>query len=404
MESEGGHYILSLGQAAGKGLKPKQKIQSLQLQDFSAYLATKVSYRDAVDIMKRSWHQSEEENIKKSTFDERIESAGSILSEAIYSKSETILADYGVDTSGIINTETAVPEAAKNPSLPSAKGEKEVRTQIREHNRGRTADTKVRYGSRTTDIEDSAERCCYVSIDDVLVKSQKSSRKKGSTREQKFVSNTVVHIQYDGHSYVLTSLGLDKAMKCTVAFLLFNHLLEDSRLIFFSDGATSIRDAIQKYFAFRQYSLILDWFHLENKCEQYLSMGVKGSKEKRKAIKKELSDILWAGNVQKAKAYISSIPKKNVKNAKHLEDLSAYLDRKDPYIACYAIRKEFGLRNSSNLVENANDRVVAVRQKKKGMSWSKTGSSALAALKAASINGELSNWIFKKQIGFKMAV
>lgn len=344
MESEGGHYILSLGQAAGKGLKPKQKIQSLQLQDFSAYLATKVSYRDAVDIMKRSWHQSEEENIKKSTFDERIESAGSILSEAIYSKSETILADYGVDTSGIINTETAVPEAAKNPSLPSAKGEKEVRTQIREHNRGRTADTKVRYGSRTTDIEDSAERCCYVSIDDVLVKSQKSSRKKGSTREQKFVSNTVVHIQYDGHSYVLTSLGLDKAMKCTVAFLLFNHLLEDSRLIFFSDGATSIRDAIQKYFAFRQYSLILDWFHLENKCEQYLSMGVKGSKEKRKAIKKELSDILWAGNVQKAKAYISSIPKKNVKNAKHLEDLSAYLDRKDPYIACYAIRKSLCLQ------------------------------------------------------------
>ena len=143
MESESGHYVLPLSRVAGKGLKPKQKIQSLQLQEYSAYLSTKVSYRDAVDIMKRSWHQTEAETIKKSTLEERMEYAGIALLEAICSKSDTILADYGVDASGIITAGTPVPQAAKNPSLPPVKGEKEVRAQIREHNRGRTADTKV---------------------------------------------------------------------------------------------------------------------------------------------------------------------------------------------------------------------------------------------------------------------
>jgi len=47
----------------------------------------------------------------------------------------------------------------------------------------------------------------------------------------------------------------------------------------------------------------------------------------------------------------------------------SYLKRNTPYIPCYAIRKELGLRNSSNIGEKMNGLVVSNRQKHNGMSW-----------------------------------
>ena len=54
---------------------------------------------------------------------------------------------------------------------------------------------------------------------------------------------------------------------------------------------------------------------------------------------------------------------------------------------------ELGLRNSSNRVEKANDLVVAQRQKHNGMSWSTSGSGALAQITALIINDELHSWL-----------
>jgi len=394
---------VKLSPESARWLKPKQRLRTRQFQEFCIYLASKVSYRVAIEILKRSWHLRGDEILKKSTYEEWIESVGSSLGEAIENKTETILSCYGIDSEGYVTEKASIPSSAREPSLPPEKSEAEVRLQIREYNRGREPGTKIRYGNRTRHIEGSDNGCCYISIDDVLVKSQKDSREKGYRKSHRFVSNTVVHIQYESQSYVLTAAGLDRAMKSTLAFVLSNHLLEDKRLIFFSDGATAIRDAIERYFSFREHTLILDWYHLKNKCDQFLSMGTKGSMEQRKEIKRKLAAILWAGNTEKAKRYVLSIGHKNVKNQNQLDDLCAYLDRKSPYIACYALRKGFGLRNSSNPVEKANDRVVAARQKKKGMSWSNLGSNALAVISAVSINGELSNWIYKRDIPFRMA-
>ena len=63
----------------------------------------------------------------------------------------------------------------------------------------------------------------------------------------------------------------------------------------------------------------------------------------------------------------------------------------------------YRVRNAVFFIEKANDRVVAARQKKKGMSWSNLGSNALAVISAVSINGELSNWIYKRDFPFRMA-
>ncbi|MBR1496321.1 MAG: hypothetical protein IJ617_01680, partial [Oscillospiraceae bacterium] len=63
------------------------------------------------------------------------------------------------------------------------------------------------------------------------------------------------------------------------------------------------------------------------------------------------------------------------------------------HIPPYALRAELGLRNSSNRVEKANDLVVAQRQKHNGMSWSTSGSGALAQIAALIINDELHSWL-----------
>ncbi len=69
---------------------------------------------------------------------------------------------------------------------------------------------------------------------------------------------------------------------------------------------------------------------------------------------------------------------------------------------CYALRKELGLRNSSNLGEKANDIVVSSRQKHNGMSWSGDGSIAFATVAAAAYNDEINRWICFRYIDFML--
>jgi hypothetical protein len=71
-------------------------------------------------------------------------------------------------------------------------------------------------------------------------------------------------------------------------------------------------------------------------------------------------------------------------------------------IPCYAIRKRLGLKNSSAIGEKMNDVLVSSRQKHNGMSWSKNGSLALAALTAVKRNGEHRSWLEKKELKFKL--
>lgn len=89
-----------------------------------------------------------------------------------------------------------------------------------------------------------------------------------------------------------------------LAFLLSNGLLEDKRLVFITDGATNIKDHIAKFFGFRQYTLLLDWLHLEKKCREYLSMALRGGKEEKSAVRNALFGMLWVGNVEDSKNYI----------------------------------------------------------------------------------------------------
>jgi hypothetical protein len=72
------------------------------------------------------------------------------------------------------------------------------------------------------------------------------------------------------------------------------------------------------------------------------------------------------------------------------------------YIPCYALRKALGLRNSSNREEKANDIIVAKRQKRSRMSWSRAGSSRIAIIACLRKNGELNERLHNKTISFKL--
>ena len=79
------------------------------------------------------------------------------------------------------------------------------------------------------------------------------------------------------------------------------------------------------------------------------------------------------------------------------------MERNRSIIPCYALRRELGLRNSSNVGEKYNDLVVSDRQKHNGMSWSPDGSGALAALATLVRNDQHDAWFRTGQIRFTMA-
>ena len=172
-------------------------------------------------------------------------------------------------------------------------------------------------------------------------------------------------------------------------------------IVIFADGARSIGGAVQEMLGFARIKIIMDWYHLDKKCREVLSMGVKG-RDIRNEILKELLGKLWFGDVDGAKTVLGGIEPEKIKNAEKIVELGEYFERIRSHVPCYALRKKLGLRNSSNRGEKANDLVVSNRQKHNGMSWSNDGSFAFASVSAASFNGEIDNWLRHRDISFKL--
>ena len=195
---------------------------------------------------------------------------------------------------------------------------------------------------------------------------------------------------------------MDNAFRILAAFLLSNNLLSGYTLVFLADGAKNIKSHVEKYFSFRPYTLILDWYHLKKKCKELVSLSLNGTKEHKKDYIQSLLRMLWAGNAKEAIAYLNGLDGSRVKSSYWLGELTGYLERKEGQIACYALRHEFGLRISSNRVEKANDILVAKRQKHNGMSWSFEGSSSLAAISMVMLNNEMDQWLRTHSLSFSL--
>ena len=244
-----------------------------------------------------------------------------------------------------------------------------------------------------------------ISIDDVNVKRQEEIRQKGGVSEKsklKYVHNTIAHVSKEGKCYTLNGHGI-KAVLCYLMAFLFNNELIGSRIQFFTDGHKLLVETIIKCFRwYKNIGIILDWYHLEKKCKEKLSMAMKGSVARNDFLDK-LRPLLWKGLTDKAIALLKEMPISEIRNQSEVNGLVEYLNRNKPYIPCYAVRKQLGLRNSSNIGEKMNDLIVSERQKHNGMSWSKQGSVALASVTAIKRNREDKIWFQKRELEFKLA-
>ena len=60
-------------------------------------------------------------------------------------------------------------------------------------------------------------------------------------------------------------------------------------------------------------SVILDWFHLKKKCQELLSMSLKGKENKNEVLEKLLR-ILWVGDADGAIKYLQNLSSTIIKN------------------------------------------------------------------------------------------
>jgi hypothetical protein len=105
---------------------------------------------------------------------------------------------------------------------------------------------------------------------------------------------------------------------------------------------------------------------------------------------------LWAGKVSAAAELLEAY-RPQAKNALALDELIAYLQARAEWIPNYRARRRSRQYVGSGHVEQANARIVARRQKSRGMHWSALTSDALAALRTLHLNDGWDKYWFKRE-------
>ncbi len=377
-------------------LKAKEFYRTTGFKEIAMiYGDTEQSYCRTGELINRIRHQ-EQGGTPYRTLQENTKKEGSNLIDYLEEKTKRILKKNGFSEDGVCQGNNAAyanqPVTISEEKITEA-AEKCIDSEIYDE----VINNPVCY--------EDPENTVNISIDDVNVKKQKEIRQKGGSseeRKRKYVHNTVVHVSKGGESYTLNTYGIKAVLYFLMAFI-FNNDLIGNRLQFFTDGHTVLNKTILSCFNwFKNIGIILDWYHLEKKCKEQLSMAMKG-RAVRNQLLEQLMPLLWHGLTDKAIALIKKIDSDQIKNEAVMEKLIEYLYRNQPYIPCYAIRKQLGLRNSSNIGEKMNDLVVSNRQKHNGMSWSKPGSVALASLTVLKRNQEYKRWFENGELEFKLA-
>lgn len=382
-------------------VSPRERLQSLSFEGLSTQLCCLISYRDATDILNRLLHRDQDSGrICLKTLSDSIDREGARIENFQEQSAKKVLEMNGFDPETCLPEKT-LPHEITHPQVADI-SETKIAEAITACSHSKTGQEKADAARLHGRMEDPMQTT-YVSIDEIGVTRQKKSRKQEGARETKYVENTVVHIAQGAGHYILAGVGMEKVLRILVAFLLSNRLMWNQNLVFFTDGARNIRSSLERLFPYRPYAIILDWYHLEKKCREYLSSALKG-KEIRNQISETLLKYLWVGNVEYATDYLRHLENDVVRSWSWLEKLIQYLDKNYSYIPCYALRKELGLRNSSNPVEKANDITVAQRQKHNGMSWSIHGSCALSHIRAVYLNNEEESWLKEKELKFQLSL
>lgn len=378
-------------------LKAKEFYKTTGFKEIAMiYGDTEQSYRKTTELINRIRYQ-EQDGTPYRTLQENTEKEGTELVDFIAEKSKRILLRNDFTEDGIYQGHNEAYADNSPDTVPVEKVTKAAEKFRDDFDVGEMLNNPVCY-------EDPA-KTVNMSVDDVNVKKQKETREKHGSSEKskrKYVHNTVVHVEKEEKSYTLNGYGIKAVLSFVTAFILNNNLT-GNRFQFFTDGHKTLNETIVKCFSwYKNIGIILDWYHLKKKCKEQLSLGMKG-RVFRNQVLERLLPLLWHGLTDKAVALIKETDGSQIKETSAMDKLIEYLNRNKPYIPCYAIRKELGLRNSSSIGEKMNELVVSARQKHNGMSWSRPGSVALASITALKRNGESRRWFEKRELKFKMA-
>jgi len=155
-------------------------------------------------------------------------------------------------------------------------------------------------------------------------------------------------------------------------------------LVAITDGARAIRHRLLAVFG-AGVSVILDWEHLCKKLRQLMSMIAVAQPETSIHLK-FLIPQLWPGQVTIALEELKTQVK--VRNQQKWSELIGYLEKHHSEIINYNQRRRVGKTIGSRRMEKGVDLTVGRRQKKKAISWSPLGSTALSLLRIVALNGQ----------------
>jgi hypothetical protein len=360
------------------------------------YGTAEESFRKTAALINRIRHQ-EEGGTPFRTIRETTEREGMLLQARLEAKVSSIFQDKGFTIEGHPQDRIWDSESLTSPLVEEELKELLIDPDLPEAWITDMLSNPVAY--------EAPQHTVAISLDDVGAKRQKASREQDthappSQKKRAYVQNTVIHVEQGGCSYLLNGYGVLWVLRLLLAFLLHNQLVGKT-FVFFVDGHTLYSSVLACFSWYTNKSVILDWYHLHKKCKELLSMALNG-RDIRNAVLKNLMPLLWHGLVDQAIVYLKSLPEAEIKNEDGLIHLVQYLAKNRPMIPVYAVRRELGLRNSSNRGEKANDLLVAERQKHNGMSWSPSGSVALALVTALKHNREYHKWFRERKIAFTL--
>lgn len=258
------------------------------------------------------------------------------------------------------------------------------------------------------DIYDVQQREVLVLADAIQVKGQPAQRQRQSRETPEisdssdssatsasglWVSTDVLMLEQANGSFKYLTAGLarDGAAAVSVEALARANLSEQYGgrqdapalpVVAITDGARVIRTQLLAIFGVL-ITVILDWYHLEKKVWELMSMIARNKQEKEPHVACLLAH-LWHGEVRQAQAYLRT--EVTARNEAKRQELLGYLEKHAAEIIDYERRQQAGKCVGSGRMEKGVDQVIGQRQKKKGMSWSRVGSKALGILKVVELN------------------
>ncbi len=250
------------------------------------------------------------------------------------------------------------------------------------------------------DLYAAEEKEVRLEIDAILVKEQKACRDCHPKEKKSFVSTSVALLEKEDGSYAWLMGGVaeEAQNQAGVQEMVQSSIIEEYgtsvkplNIVAINDGARDIRTLLFAIFGMT-ITVILDWYHLKKKVNEYMSMFGLPRHEKEARIK-DVLHCLWRGRVDDAMDIIEQLEVSDMRT-KWKKELSGYLDKHYSEIINYEKRKGIGKSIGSGRVENGVKQTVGQRQKHKGMSWSKAGSKSLGILKVVQLNNKWDELFF----------